>query len=377
MLLQSQSGLNIMNRERQGGDGVARKDQYIFATEYNKKPHHVLRKLVLIVLAIALVGFLVNTVYEYSLVYIRQPITVSNLPEDLEQFSILHLSDLNGRKGLGKRISKALGSRIYSCVVMTGDMVGPDGNIDGLLEVVSELPQGIPILMIPGDHDPDYLDPMAHAGLTAYADWAEKLIGAGVTILDEPYLMTRGRNDRSRIWFIPEELYSLNLESLETTYTGVLSRLPQGSLSADQAAQKRVADYQIARARRIQETIRTIGADDIQIAVAHVPLTESFSETLIGWKDSTAVFSMRQVSLIMAGHYCAGQWRIPGVGAVYVPELGWFPPDERIVGRSFVGRIPQYISPGLGASASYPYMPFRLFNNPTVTSLELTQKLVQ
>ena len=356
---------------------MARRDKYIFATEYNKKPHHVFRSLILVILAIVLIGFLANIVCEYNLLYIRQPITVSNLPEDMEQFSILHLSDLNGRKGVGKAISKALGSRIYSCVVMTGDMVGRNGDVEGLLEVVSELPTGIPILLIPGDEDPDYLDPMGHAGLTAYADWAQKLVDAGVTILDEPYLMTRGRNDRSRIWFVPEELYSLNLESLETTYRGVLSRLPAGSLSADQAAQKRVAEYQIARVQRIQQTVRTITTDDIQVAVAHVPLTESLSETLIGWKDSSAAFSLRQVSLIMAGHYCAGQWRIPGAGALYVPELGWFPEDEQIVGRSFVGRVPQYISPGLGASGSYPYMPFRLFNNPAVTSLELTQKLVQ
>ena len=69
---------------------------------------------------------------------------------------------------------------------------------------------------------------MGHAGCTPYADWAERLIKAGVTILDEPYLMTRGRNDRSRIWFVPEELYSLDLKGLETTYTGVLGRLRRG-----------------------------------------------------------------------------------------------------------------------------------------------------
>ena len=351
MLLQSLSGVNIMEVCTPGGDEVARREQYIFATEYNKKPHQILRKLLIAILAIVLLGFLVNVVYNYNLVYIRQQITVANLPDDLEQFSILHLSDLNGR--------------------------GRDGDIEGLLEVDEALPKNIPILMIPGDMDPDYLDPMGHAGLTPYADWAEKLIKAGVTILDEPYLMTRGRNDRSRIWFIPEELYSMDLKGLETTYAGVLSRLPEGSLTADQAAQKRVAEYQIARARRIQETVRTIGADDIQVAVAHYPLTESLTETLIGWKETTETFSLRRVSLIMAGHYCAGQWRIPGAGALYVPELGWFPDDELIVGRHYIGRIPQYISPGLGASGSYPYMPFRLFNNPSVSSLELTQKLVQ
>ena len=353
------------------------RNQYLFATEYNRKPHHVFRNFFLALLILCLMGFLVNVVYNYNLQYIRVPVTVSNLSGEMENFSILHLSDLHGRSGMGAPIEKALAGRSYSCVVMTGDMLGPGGDTAGLLDVLEHLPGDIPWLMIPGDEDPDYLDPLSHAGVTAYADWAQTLIDHGVIILDEPYLMTRGSKGQSRIWFVPAELYSLNLEALSATYEGVLGRLPSGSLTADQAAQRRVAEYQIARAARIQQTVKTMLADDIQVAVTHMPLTTELSEMFIGWKSASDVFSLRQVSLVMAGHYCAGQWRIPGSTAIYVPEKGWFPQDEGIVGKQYIGRIPQYISPGLSASGAYPFMPFRLFNAPVVSSLELTQKLVQ
>ena len=351
-----------------------RKDSYIFATEYNRKPRHVLRHLLLVILAVFLLGFLANVVCDNSLVYERVPVTVPNLPEALEQFSILHLSDLHGRRGLGGAIRRALGSRVYSCAVMTGNMLGPGGDTEGVIEVLHALPAGLPVYLIPGDEDPDYLDVYAHEGLTAYADWAEKLIGEGVTILDEPVLMTRGKKNEARIWFVPEELYTQNLDSVQTTYEGVLSRLPQGTLSEDQAAQKRVAAYQIERVRHIREAVRSMQAGDIQVAVAHTPITDAFSETLVSWTNKTDVFSIRQVSLILAGHYCAGQWRVPGRGPLYVPGFGFFPSDEGISGQNYVGRILQYISPGLGASGAYPYQPFRLFNPPVISSLELTQK---
>ncbi len=353
------------------------RDTYIFATEYNRKPHHFFRKFLTGLLVLILVGLIVNVIYSYNLVYTRVPITIANLPGDMENFSILHLSDLHGRRGLGGAVSKALGQRSYSCVVMTGDMLGDRGDTEGLDEVLRALPKDIPKLLIPGDDDADYMGIYAHASLSPYADWAVHLMEEGVTILDEPYLMTRGQKGSARIWFVPLELYTQNLDGIVKTYQGVLDRLPSSGITEDQAAQKRVAEYQIARVARIRESVKTMTADDIQVAVTHTPINDQLSETLVSWTNKTDVFSMRQVSLILAGHYCGGQWRVPGGGAVYVPDFGWFPEDDLFTGITYVGRIPQYVSPGLGWSRAYPFQPFRLFNSPVVSSVELTQKMVQ
>lgn len=88
------------------------------------------------------------------------------------------------------------------------------------------------------------------------------------------------------------------------------------------------------------------------------------------------VFTMGRVSLTLSGGYCAGQWRIPGVGAVYVPELGFFPEDAAITGMSYIAGMWQHISPGLGPGTEYPwFMPMRLFNSPGATMLVFTATL--
>ena len=61
------------------------------------------------------------------------------------------------------------------------------------------------------------------------------------------------------------------------------------------------------------------------------------------------------------------------MGAVYVPELGFFPQDEKITGMGYLAGVWQHISPGLGAGTDYPwFMPMRLFNSPGATMLVLT-----
>ena len=95
---------------------------------------------------------------------------------------------------------------------------------------------------------------------------------------------------------------------------------------------------------------------------------------MIAGAEKDNVYSLRYASLILAGHYNGGQWRIPFVGAIYVPELGWFPKDQEIQGLSYVNGIPQYISPGMGSDPHYEHQPGRVFNNPVITKITLTRK---
>jgi hypothetical protein len=83
---------------------------------------------------------------------------------------------------------------------------------------------------------------------------------------------------------------------------------------------------------------------------------------------------MRYTGLILAGHYNGGQWRLPLVGPVYVPELGWFPEDNQVQGLSYLEGIPQYVSPGLGSDPHYEYQPGRVFNPPVMTRIVLTRR---
>lgn len=346
-----------------------------------RKPHHLRRFLVtlLVVLAVATAGVLsVNLMLRQQVVLERVGVTVTNLPADLEQWTILHFSDLHGQQ-LGTRqsaIRQAISGLNVSSIVMTGDMIGPEGDVEPLLDLVALLPSDKPKLLVLGDEDPDYLDSTAHASISPKADWAVKLEEAGVTILDEPVLFTRGSKGTARIWFVPEELYSLDLDGLESTWQARLNRLNGlPGLSADEAAEKRVAEYQVARVGRIRESIAQMKATDIQIVLTHVPMTREFMSTLNEWSGRNTVFSLRQASLLLAGHYCGGQWRLPGKGAIYVPELGWWPEDSLLQGMDYLNGVPQYISPGLAASGFYPRQPGRFMNQPAVTLITLSARM--
>ena len=62
---------------------------------------------------------------------------------------------------------------------------------------------------------------------------------------------------------------------------------------------------------------------------------------------------------------------MPGAGALYVPDMGWLPPDDGLVGMQRVNSINQHISGGLGPSEEHP-LKGRLFNSPNVTLIKFT-----
>ena len=353
------------------------KNQYIFASELTKRQRsHRFRNAVLVLLPILIGALWVLNITVSRRVQLEEvKLTVLNLPNDLEGFSILHLSDLHGaRYGENqKAIGTALGNTRYSCVVMTGDMLGENGDVQPLLELIALMPQDTPKYLIPGDTDGPAIETKAHSSLSVYTEWAKELQAAGVQILDQPVLITR---EKGRIWFVPEELYALDLEGMRNVFQKQLAEMNgrKTSLTADDAAHMRAIEYETARIDALRELRKEFLPTDIQVVLTHTPLSEDYVADLISWMEKEDLFSMRYASLILAGHYNGGQWRIPFAGAIYVPELGWFPKDEQVQGLSYVDGIPQYISPGLGADPHYEHQPGRIFNSPVITRIELTRK---
>ncbi len=353
------------------------KNQYIFASELKKRNRgHRFRNAVLLLIPILVLSFVVLNFTVSKRVRLEElKLTILNLPEDLEGFSILHLSDLHGAR-LGdeqKAIGSVLKDKSYSCVVMTGDMLGEDRDVQPLLELVALLPKDKPKCLIPGDMDGSAVETKAHSSLSVYTEWAQELQQAGVQILDRPVLIER---EKGRLWLIPEDLYALDLDMTRAIYTSQLENLNKraASLTADDAAWNRALEYEIERIDELKKIKKEFKSTDIQVVLTHTPLSEDYVNDMISWADKEDVFSMRYASLILAGHYNGGQWRIPFVGAVYVPELGWFPEDSLVQGLSYQAGIPEYISPGLGSDPHYEHQPGRIFNSPVITKIVLTRK---
>ena len=355
------------------------RNQYIFASELTKRNRsHRFRNAVLLLLPILIISLWVLNITVSRRVLLKEVrLTVLNRPDDLESYSILHLSDLHGARfgEKQKAIGNALGTVRYSCVVMTGDMLGKDGDIQPLLELIALMPKDTPKFLIPGDMDGPAIETKAHSSLSVYTEWADELQAAGVQILDRPVLITR---EKGRIWFVPEELYALDLEGMRSAYQKQLDELNgrMTSLTADDAARIRALEYELERIGSLQELKKEFLPTDIQVVLTHTPLGSDYVSDLISWTGKEDLFSMRYASLVLAGHYNGGQWRIPFIGAIYVPELGWFPKDEQIQGLSYVDGIPQYISPGLGSDPHYEHQPGRIFNSPVITRIVLTRKAV-
>lgn len=352
------------------------KNQYIFASEMSHGHSHKARNLILLILPILIATvWVLNITVSRRVTLEEMRLTVLNLPDDLESYSILHLSDLHGARygEKQKAFATALGTTRYSCVVMTGDMLGKDGDVEPLLELVALMPPDTPKFLIPGDTDGAMTESKAHSSLSVYADWVDKLREAGIQVLDMPVLVTR---EKGRIWFVPEELYAMDLDGMKNVFQKQIRELNDRatSLTADDAAKMRALEYEVNRIDTLKEVRKEFLPTDIQIVLTHTPLNREYVHDLVSWGEKEDPFSMRYASLILAGHYNGGQWRLPFVGAVYVPELGWFPEDSAVQGLSYLEGIPQYVSPGLGSDPHYEYQPGRVFNPPVMTRITLTRK---
>lgn len=355
-------------------------NKYIFIpdTRKSRRKHHFLRNTVVILLLLAASFVITNAIVSRKVTVRDQWLTVLNLPEDLEQYSILHISDLHGAEfgEKQKAIANELANRRYSCVIMTGDMLGENGEMQPLLDLIALMPAETPKYFVPGDTEGSVVDATAHGSLSVYADWVVTLQDAGVTILDRPMSETRGKGT---IRFVPEELYSLDIDAMMDVYNEQLKALRERAtdLNADDAARMRVLEYEMTRLEEVRQARKEFTAGDIQIVVTHTPLSEDYVRELVSWSGKEDYFSLRYASLILAGHYNGGQWRIPGVGAIYVPELGWFPKDSEVRGVSYPDGIPQHISPGLGSDPHYEKQSGRVYNPPEITLITLTRNAVQ
>jgi len=354
-----------------------RENRYVFAKEDRKfrKDRHPIRTLLILIPLLIAVVLVINYTITHRVTMEEFRLTVLNLPADLEGYSILHLSDLHGAE-FGKQqkvIETALGTSKYSCVVMTGDMLGPEKEVQPVLDLIALMPPETPKYYIPGDTDGPVVDSLAHGSLSVYREWALELQQAGVTILDRPVSVTRGKG---KLWFVPENLYALDLERMQGVYRQQLAELNDRatSLTADDAARIRVLEYELQRIAELTEVRKTIEPTDIQIALTHIPLSAEYAEDMVRWGNKEDVFSLRYAALILAGHYNGGQWRLPFGRALYVPELGWFPEDRLIQGLDYVAGIPQYISPGLGSAPQYGWEKGRAFNGPKITRIVLTRR---
>ena len=353
-----------------------RRDKNLF---YERKKRNYAGCLVypLLLALVLTVTFALNYINSGRVALHKQSVTVASLPSDLENYRILHISDLHGNE-FGpdqSTIAKMLQGSTYKAVCITGDVCAPDGSYDAFIKLIRLFPSNIPVFFVAGDEDPDPILTTAHGSDTVKAEYILAAEAAGAVYLDAPYPVTIGK---STVWFCPESMYGLDIAASRLAYQNRRAQLAGGpdAYQPDVAAQIRAIDYRLSVLDKTEEALKAMKATDTQIALTHHPLTENTLNLLQQWAEGDGNF-LRNVSLLLAGHYNAGQVRIPFIGPLKAPEsLGgaWLPKSHMMSGLSVVHGITQYISPGLGVSDDYS-IPLRVFNTPAITIITLTSRL--
>lgn len=348
-----------------------------------EKQKHPLIGFLILFLALVLTVVIVLNVINNSRVNLdKVSVTVPTLPSALESFRILHISDLHGLY-FGQhqeQMKAALASARYDIVVVTGDVTGKDGDAGAFLALIDLIGDSAPLYFIAGDEDPAAIIAAPHESDSPKADFILAAESHGAHYLDAPVRIARGKG---ALWLCPEWTYTIDYESADAAYQARLEELRSEEASPERDAAIAAVEYQADQLARIRQARRETLETDVQIAVTHHPLQTSALQSLRDWTSAENDGYVRAISLVLAGHYVGGQWRIPGIGAVKAPAFsglgsgGWFPEDEKTVGLSTVMGIPQYISPGLGASAANGLPAIRIFNTPAVTVITLTSKLTQ
>ncbi len=361
------------------------KNGYIFV-EQKPKRHApgCLILLLAVVFAIIALSILSNSILNQRIHLNSEKVRIMNMDSKYENVTILHISDLHGSDlGFETELWKdLLYGKGFTAVVMTGDMVGQSGDFAPLVSLIRTLRQikeDVPIYFVAGDEDPVAVDSSLHGSPEPLAEWVRAAQAEGAIYLDRAVGQLVGKKT---VWFIPENLYSIGLTD-SAGIKGMVSTLERQKADmeasgkqyeAEGGASYRALSYRLETFEESAAAIAQIQEGDLQIGVVHIPLQADYVRQMTEWADTDQVFSYRNLSLVLSGHYCGGQWRLFSLGPVYVPEKGWFPGDDGIVGMMRINNITQYISGGLAPCGIYP-MPMRLFNVPSVALLSFTAKL--
>ena len=354
---------------------MARRSNDIFAPPREKRGFGWVILIVLALAALIAAGLFMNKAANQRVTLATEKVAVMGLDKTYEGFSILHLSDLHA-SDVGSDPSlwrDLLYGKSFQAIVLSGDMVGATGNDEPLLSLIHALQQvkaDVPLYFISGDEDPAPVLSAAHGTPDVLADWVLAAQEKGAIYLDAPVAQKVGKKT---VWFVPQYLYDMDPQSMIDSLNGQIADMEKNGqqYTAEGSAVYRALKYRLDAMLRTQEAIKTMTDADLQIAVNHSPLEASYIRTSLEWADKSAVFSFRQIDLLLCGDLCGGYWRLPGVGPVYIPERGFFPGNDNVKGLHRINSINQYISPGLGAGKANP-LPGRLINPPGATLLKFT-----
>jgi hypothetical protein len=241
----------------------------------------------------------------------------------VDDLCIVQISDLhNSTFGTGNaRLLQKIEEQEPDIIVITGDLiVSSEDNLDVATEFIRNISTIAPVYCSLGNHEIEYEE---RTGINIRDRYTE----AGATVLNQEYVDVEVKGQQLRIggiygYCLPEQFQSGNTVSSELLFM-----------------------------RDFEDT------DRYTVLLSHLPYP---------WIDY-GFCGDYDVDMIFTGHIHGGQVRIPFVGGLYEPEIGWFP--GRCAGVYVDSETTVILSRGLGsASEKLP----RINNIPEIVVVSLS-----
>lgn len=315
----------------------------------------------------------------------EQPVIVVGLPEDLEDYQILVLSDLNGRR-FGDHQSaliREIENTGYDMILCVGDMVGEDGDPEPFYELLDGLSHASRVYFVCGDSDPGPFVETARdiegtIQQIVLEDWILGAVDRGAHYIDAPTAVEIGE---AKLWLTPTIFLNLDAVAYRNEWLDQMKQEEDGVVTGLQSNYDTLpfTSYRYNQAQRLYDAVRQIQSTDLLIGLSHVVPDDEFIVSAAS-HDQQSDSYLFEPELIVSGHYCGGMWKVPFLGAFYVPNKllprsGWFPKKEDVSGLSSIGESQVFITNGLSDTSAIPVLPFRVFNDPEISVLKLTAKL--
>lgn len=247
----------------------------------------------------------------------RLHLSFAGLPKAFDGFTIVQLSDLhNKRFGQNQiRILRQVEALEPDVICITGDLIDKRRTTVFTMGDALELCRGAlrfaPVYYVPGNHE---------ASFPMYPFLKKQMKSMGVQVLEnQAAILYRGRE-------------SLRIAGVDDPKF-----------------------FGERKTKQMQNLIQATGQWDgiFTVLLSHRP-------------EELENYSVSGADLVLTGHAHGGQFRIPKIGPVYVPNQGFFPPLAQGVHQC--GKTTMVISRGLGNSA----FPQRIFNRPEIVRVVLT-----
>ena len=278
------------------------------------------KKNVRIIVAVFLLVLVIWTVWGNTALELnRYTVSSDRVPDAFDGYRIAHISDLHNTE-MGKeneRLLRMLKEAEPDMIAITGDLIDcRRTDMEVALQFTGAAMEIAPCYYVTGNHE---------ARIAEYDELKERLTEQGVIVLEDA---------------------RINLE--QSGETIVLMGVNDPGFPTDSLGD----DSGTVMTRKLQALSQD--DDGFTILLSHRP------ELFASYVDSS-------IDLVLSGHAHGGQFRLPFVGGVLVPNQGWFP--EYDAGLFEEKATTMIVSRGIGNSV----FPFRINNRPEVILVELQE----